>query len=112
MILTMMTRATRGHTGRSLVADPRTTAIYALVTLAAIARVAAAFAAGRRCWDPDRPGGQLSVIGRPQPVCFSCFCRKSAGKLDSPTIHRPKFLIYTQLAYHVKGALPPGLAAL
>lgn len=44
MILAVMTRATRGHTGRALVADPATTAIYVLVTLAAIARVAAAFA--------------------------------------------------------------------
>lgn len=43
MILAVMTRAARGHTGRSLTADPVTTAIYILVTLAAIARVAAGF---------------------------------------------------------------------
>jgi uncharacterized protein involved in response to NO len=44
MILAVMTRATRGHTGRPLAADVATSAIYVLVILAAIARVAAAFA--------------------------------------------------------------------
>jgi uncharacterized protein involved in response to NO len=43
MILAVMTRATRGHTGRELSADRVTSLIYALVTLAAIMRVAAAF---------------------------------------------------------------------
>jgi len=46
MILAVMTRATRGHTGRALAADGATSAIYALVILAAAARVAAVFAAG------------------------------------------------------------------
>lgn len=46
MILAVMTRATRGHTGRELAADPVTTAIYLLVSLAAICRVAALFGAG------------------------------------------------------------------
>lgn len=41
MILAVMTRATRGHTGRSLTADAGTTAIYILITLAAALRVAA-----------------------------------------------------------------------
>jgi uncharacterized protein involved in response to NO len=45
MILAVMTRATRGHTGRDLSADRVTSLIYIFVTLAAIARVAAAFAA-------------------------------------------------------------------
>lgn len=45
MILAVMTRATRGHTGRDLSADRATSLIYILVTLAAIARVAAAFVA-------------------------------------------------------------------
>ncbi|HEX4573296.1 MAG TPA: NnrS family protein, partial [Dongiaceae bacterium] len=35
---------TRGHTGRRLSADPATSLIYLLVSLAAITRVAAAFA--------------------------------------------------------------------
>jgi len=43
MTLAVMTRATRGHTGRSLTADPRTVAIYVLITLAAVLRVAAPF---------------------------------------------------------------------
>jgi uncharacterized protein involved in response to NO len=44
MILAVMTRATRGHTGHDLSADRLTTLVYALVTLAAIGRVAAALA--------------------------------------------------------------------
>ena len=46
MILAVMTRATRGHTGRALAADRATSLIYVLVTLAALTRVAAAFADG------------------------------------------------------------------
>ena len=45
MILAVMTRATRGHTGRDLSADRVTVLIYGLVTFAAITRVAAAFGA-------------------------------------------------------------------
>jgi len=41
MILAVMTRASLGHTGHTLVAGPLTVAIYALVTLAASLRVAA-----------------------------------------------------------------------
>ncbi len=41
MTLAVMTRATLGHTGRPLTAGPGTTAIYALVTLAAVARLLA-----------------------------------------------------------------------
>jgi len=43
MILAVMTRVTRGHTGRDLSADRLTSLIYILVTLAAIARIVAAF---------------------------------------------------------------------
>lgn len=43
MTLAVMTRATLGHTGRALTADPLTRALYLLVTLAALARLAAAF---------------------------------------------------------------------
>ncbi len=42
MILAVMTRVTRGHTGRELTADVATRVIYGLVILAAAARVAAA----------------------------------------------------------------------
>lgn len=47
MILAVMTRTTRGHVGRALAADRTTVLIYGLATLAAITRVAAAFAASR-----------------------------------------------------------------
>ncbi|MCB1444042.1 MAG: NnrS family protein [Methyloceanibacter sp.] len=43
MALAVMTRAIRGHTGRPLETDTVTTAIYALITLAAILRVTAPF---------------------------------------------------------------------
>lgn len=43
MTLAVMTRATRGHTGRTLTADPLTRLIYLLVTFAAVTRVVAAF---------------------------------------------------------------------
>lgn len=42
MTLAVMTRATRGHTGRPLTADHSTSVIYLLVTLAALTRAAAA----------------------------------------------------------------------
>lgn len=41
MILAVMTRATLGHTGRALKAGPATIAIYTLITIAALLRVAA-----------------------------------------------------------------------
>ena len=44
MILAMMTRATLGHTGRLLTATRATAAIYLLVTLAAVARLASGLA--------------------------------------------------------------------
>ncbi len=59
MMLAMMTRATLGHTGRALTADRWTTAVYLLVTAAAVLRVAAPLAAdfytatvglARACW--------------------------------------------------------------
>jgi uncharacterized protein involved in response to NO len=43
MTLAVMTRATRGHTGRPLVADRGTVAIYVAVTLSAALRVSAPF---------------------------------------------------------------------
>jgi uncharacterized protein involved in response to NO len=46
MILAVMTRVSRGHTGRRLEADRATTLIYLLVNAAALIRIAAAFAIG------------------------------------------------------------------
>jgi uncharacterized protein involved in response to NO len=43
MILAVMTRATRGHTGQRLSADGATTLIFVLVILAAAVRISAAF---------------------------------------------------------------------
>jgi len=43
MTLAVMTRASLGHTGRAIVTSPATLAIYVLVTLGAILRVAAPF---------------------------------------------------------------------
>lgn len=43
MTLAVMTRATLGHTGQALQAGPATQAIYGLVLLAALLRIAAAF---------------------------------------------------------------------
>ena len=45
MILAVSTRATRGHTGRELRADRRTTLVYGLVIASAAARIAAGFSA-------------------------------------------------------------------
>lgn len=44
MTLAVMTRASRGHTGRALVADTGTRAIYGLVVAGALARIAASLA--------------------------------------------------------------------
>jgi uncharacterized protein involved in response to NO len=47
MTLAVMTRASLGHSGRALTAGRGTVAIYALVTLAALLRLAAPFGAGQ-----------------------------------------------------------------
>lgn len=57
MTLAMMTRATRGHTGRPRVADRSTTLIYAAILLAAAVRVCAPFQVE---WSPALLG--VSVI--------------------------------------------------
>jgi uncharacterized protein involved in response to NO len=46
MVLAVMTRVCRGHTGRPLTAGWFTTSVYAVANLAAVARIAAAFAPG------------------------------------------------------------------
>lgn len=47
MTIAVMTRATRGHTGRQLTAPPSTALIYALAVLAVVARVLAAVVADK-----------------------------------------------------------------
>ena len=46
MTLAIMTRASLGHTGHSLAAGPITQAIYVAIAMAALLRIAAAFASG------------------------------------------------------------------
>jgi uncharacterized protein involved in response to NO len=46
MVLAVMTRVSRGHTGRPLQSDRATILIYAAITLAGVTRVAAALASG------------------------------------------------------------------
>ena len=66
MILAVMTRATRGHSGRDLVADRMTVIIYALVNAAAIARIAAALAIG--------PASLLTISAGFWILSFVLFC--------------------------------------
>jgi hypothetical protein len=77
MTLAVMTRATLGHTGRVLAAGAMTSAIYALVTAAALLRVAAppaervctAYGSRRRRMDGDLRRVRDSL--RPD-VAFPC----------------------------------------
>ena len=71
MVLAVMTRATLGHTGRELSANRATTAAYLLVSLGALARVAAhafpaaygAAATGSLSASPIRPrGSSIDVV--------------------------------------------------
>lgn len=66
MILAVMTRATLGHTGRELRAGPATTAIFVLVTLAALLRVAAHASAGANL-------GLISLSGLAWIAAFALF---------------------------------------
>jgi uncharacterized protein involved in response to NO len=50
MVLAVMTRVCRGHTGRALTAGAFTVLIYGLVNLSAVARIAAAFAPAAGHW--------------------------------------------------------------
>jgi uncharacterized protein involved in response to NO len=80
MTLAVMSRATRGHTGRQLAAGAATTAIYAAINLAAGLRVAAPFAgalqpalliASASVWSLAFGGFALSygpMLTRPRPA--------------------------------------------
>lgn len=65
MTLAVMTRASLGHTGRDLHAGPATTAVYGLVTLAAVLRVASGFA--------DPGGVLLPASGAAWLAAFALF---------------------------------------
>ena len=66
MTLAVMTRATRGHTGMPLHAPAGTVAIYALVLMAAVARIAVAFL-------PDWNAQLLAVAGTGWVAGFALF---------------------------------------
>jgi uncharacterized protein involved in response to NO len=66
MTLAVMTRATLGHTGRPLTAGPVTATIYALISLAALLRLAAPFMAEQMML-------ALSLAGAAWTVAFLLF---------------------------------------
>jgi uncharacterized protein involved in response to NO len=72
-----MTRASLGHTGRGLAAGPGTTAIYVMVTIAAVLRLAA----------PLGGGSYLPLLwfaGAAWSAAFGLFILFYAGPLASP----------------------------
>jgi uncharacterized protein involved in response to NO len=79
MTLAVMTRATLGHTGQALTAGPGTTAIYGLVTLAALARVLAG-AAGP-AYEP-----LLMLAGAAWSGAFGLFVLLYGGPLLRPRV--------------------------
>ncbi len=66
MTLAVMTRATRGHSGRALTADAATASLYAAVALAAVTRFLAALV-------PDASGMLLDISGVSWIVGFGLF---------------------------------------
>jgi len=65
MTMAVMTRASRGHTGRPLVAGPADVSIYLAIALAALARIAQALGAG--------PGWLLNAAGAGWIAAFALF---------------------------------------
>jgi uncharacterized protein involved in response to NO len=80
MILAVMTRVSRGHTGRELSADDVTTLIYALVVLAAAVRIAAALVA-------DARGGLLLGAAALWIGAFGLFALRYGPFLLRATLH-------------------------
>ncbi|NBC37219.1 short-chain dehydrogenase [Novosphingobium sp. FSY-8] len=78
MTLAVMTRATRGHTGRALAADRTTAWIYIALLAAVLLRVAAGF------W-PELSGTFYTLAGTAWIGCYAGFCW-SYG----PMLLRPK----------------------
>lgn len=74
MLLGVMTRATLGHSGGALHADGATIAIYALVNLAALARIAAA-------WPSDFTSLLLVAAGLAWIAAFGLFLRRYGPRL-------------------------------
>ncbi len=81
MTLAVMTRATLGHTGRPLAAGSGTTAIYVLVTIAAIGRLVAPFAGVQ--FMPV-----LSLAGAAWSAAFGLFALFYLRPLTQPRVPR------------------------
>jgi hypothetical protein len=79
MIIAVMTRVSLGHTGRALRTDRATTLIYSAITISAVTRVAAAFAATPAM-------GLLEVSATLWIVGFLMFGATYGPKLLSPRI--------------------------
>ena len=77
MTLAVMTRASRGHTGRPIEADPATVAIYVLVTAGALLRVAAPI------W-PDAYQHLLTAGGAAWSLSFLTFAVRYGPMLIGP----------------------------
>jgi uncharacterized protein involved in response to NO len=78
MTLAVMTRATLGHTGRELTAGPGTTAIFILISAAAVSRIAAGLAAG----------GYLTLLALAGAAWIGAFALFVA--LYAPMLMRPR----------------------
>ncbi len=83
MTLAVMTRATLGHTGRALHAGPGTTLVYALVSLAALLRLAAPLAGGRMLL-------LLALAAAAWSAAFGLFVALYLAPLARPRTHRPE----------------------
>lgn len=79
MILAVMTRVARGHTGRPLTAPRSTVVLYACVLIAAAARIAAALA-------PDRTALLLPISGMAWILAFGGFAVLYAPMLLAPRL--------------------------
>jgi uncharacterized protein involved in response to NO len=79
MTLAVMTRAIRGHTGRPLIADPGTVAVYVLVTVSALSRITASL------W-PGLYDSLLWVAGAAWIGAFSGFLLLYGPMLLAPRI--------------------------
>jgi uncharacterized protein involved in response to NO len=79
MTLAVMTRASLGHTGRPLTAGPGTTAIYFLVTLAAVLRLIAPLAGGGYLFT-------LSLAGTAWSAAFGLFVLLYGRPLALPRV--------------------------
>ncbi len=80
MILAVASRAALGHTGRQLESHPLLTASYLLITIAAIARVAATFGLG--------PRGLLATSAIAWFFAFACFAWSYIPILTRPRLQR------------------------